>query len=363
MSNVDTTEIGQLFITGIKGVSLTSDEEEFIKNNNIGGVILFKYNYESPAQVAELVNQIQSLRGNRPLFISVDQEGGRVIRFSEPFTRFPPMLEIAKLKSPKICFDVHQILASELYQCGVNLCFSPVCDVLTNPTNKVIGDRSFGKDALEVEKFVSAAIRGLQSVNMISVAKHFPGHGGTTKDSHFDLPLIKKSLDDIKKEDLIPFYKASKSRVDMIMMAHLLVDALDENLPTSLSPKAYEFLRSELKFEKIIVTDDMEMKAVFDRFTPEDAAEKALRAGADLLIYRTLDIAKKAYIKIAELCSQDKSFMGELAPKIERIHKCKDDSLPAYDPIYVPSISSKIASTQTQVFMNDLAQKLADLKS
>ncbi len=277
---------GQLIITGIKGLTLTPEETSFLKEDKIGGVILFSHNFEDPAQLAELINSIQKLRDEYPLFISVDHEGGRVIRFKKHFTQFPPMLELAKMNSPKLIYEVHEIMAKELASCGINLSFSPCCDVLTNPDNKVIGDRAFGDNVEDVEKHISAAIRGLQTNGIIACAKHFPGHGGTTKDSHFDLPLVKTTIEELKQVELLPFIKASKSRVEMMMMAHLMVDALDQELPTSLSPKAYEFLRSETKFSKLVITDDLEMKAISDRFTIEQSAVKALKAGADILLYR-----------------------------------------------------------------------------
>src|SRR5690606_20050759 len=191
-------------------------------------------NFEDPAQLAELVNSIQKHRDEYPLFISVDQEGGRVVRFKNHFTQFPSMMEVANFNSPKLVYEVHEVLAKELSACGVNLIYSPSCDILTNPENKVIGDRAYGTDAETVEKFISAAIRGLQTNGILACAKHFPGHGDTTKDSHFDLPLVKKSLEELKGQEVLPFIKASKSRVEFMMMAHLMVDCLDDKLPTSL---------------------------------------------------------------------------------------------------------------------------------
>jgi beta-N-acetylhexosaminidase len=190
--------LGSLIITGIKGLTLNDEEKKIIQDGKLGGVILFAYNYESPSQLAELVNQIQTLRDDYPLFIAADHEGGRVQRFKKNFTHFPAMNELAKMNSPKLIFEVHQVMARELSACGVNLNFSPVCDVWSNPQNSVIGDRSFGSTVDDVEKFISAAIRGLQSFNVMACAKHFPGHGNTLKDSHYDLPLIKDSIDDLR---------------------------------------------------------------------------------------------------------------------------------------------------------------------
>ena len=345
---------GQLIISGIVGTSLTPDEVDFIRSEKLGGVILFSHNFANPAQLAELVNSIQKLRDEYPLFIAADQEGGRVMRFKSHFTQFPSMQEIAQIDSPKLIFEVHQIIAKELSACGVNLSFSPCCDILTNPDNKVIGDRAYGTSAEGVEKFISAAIRGLQTSGLLSCAKHFPGHGSTSKDSHFDLPLVKTSIEELKTRELIPFIKASKSRVEFMMMAHLLVDAIDDKLPTSLSPKAYEFLRQETKFNKIVITDDMEMKAVSDRFTTEEAALMAIGSGADMLIYRTMDNAKKALVSIRVAVKKKSLKREEILEKVMKIEKSKKENLSDYQPIYIPKITESFNTVESKKLVEHL---------
>jgi len=349
---------GQLMISGIRGTTLLPEEMEFIKNEKLGGIILFANNFEDPAQLAELVNSIQKLRDEYPLFISVDQEGGRVIRFKKHFTQIPSMMKIASIDSPKLVFEVHQLLAKELSACGINLSFSPCCDILTNPENKVIGDRAFGTNAEIVEKYISAAIRGLQTSGLLSCAKHFPGHGGTLKDSHFDLPLVKTSLTELKSREIIPFIKASKSRVEFIMMAHLLVDALDDKLPTSLSPKAYEFLRQETKFTKIIITDDMQMKAISDKYTIEQAALMALSAGADMLLYKNMDDAGKALVALREAIKKKIIRREEILEKVMRIEKCKKENLATYQPIYIPKIADSFNTAESKKVMEQFTNTL-----
>ncbi len=344
---------GQLIISGIKGTSLSPEEIEFIKNEKLGGIILFSHNFEDPAQLAELVNNIQKHRDEYPLFISVDQEGGRVMRFKKHFTQFPSMLDIASLNSPKLVFEVHQVIAKELSACGINLSYSPCCDILTNPENKVVGDRAYGKDAETVEKFISAAIRGLQTSGLLSCAKHFPGHGSTSKDSHFDLPLVKTTLEELRNREMIPFIKASKSRVEFMMMAHLQVDALDNNLPTSLSPKAYEFLRQETKFTKIVITDDMEMKAISDKYSTEEAATLAIGAGADMLLYRNMEEARKALAAIREAVKKKTLKREAVLEKVLRIEKCKKENLTEYKPIYIPKIVDSFNTPEAKKLMND----------
>jgi beta-N-acetylhexosaminidase len=345
---------GQLIISGIAGTTLLPDEIDFIKNQKIGGIILFSHNFEDPAQLAELVNSIQKLRDEYPLFISVDQEGGRVMRFKNHFTQFPSMQEIAKFDSPKLVFEVHQVIAQELSACGINLSFSPCCDILTHPENKVVGDRAFGTTAEAVEKYISAAIRGLQTSGLLSCAKHFPGHGSTLQDSHFELPLVKTSLDELKKNNLVPFIKASKSRVEFMMMAHLLVDALDEKLPTSLSARAYEFLRQETKFNRVILTDDMEMKAITDRFTVEDAAVMAINAGADMLLYRSMGNAAKALHSIREAAKKKYIKREELLEKLVRIEKTKKENFKEYQPIYIPKIVESFNTSESKKLMSQI---------
>lgn len=352
---------GQLIISGISGTVLTDDEKSFIEKEDIGGVILFSQNYDSPAQLAELVNSIQMLRSDYPLFISVDHEGGRVIRFKKNFTQFPSMNLISQLDSPKICYNVHKIMAEELHACGINVNFSPVCDVLTNPSNKVIGDRAYGSDGEVVAKFISSAIRGLQTSGVLACAKHFPGHGSTTKDSHFDLPIVKTSMEDLQNIELVPFIKAIKSRVEMMMMGHLVVDALDDKLPCSLSKKVHDYLRNELKYSKIIVSDDMQMKAIADNYSTEEAAILALQAGTDMLVYRDMSEAQKALQGIKDSMKTMDLKNEDLNAKVKRVIACKKQNFADYKPVYIPSLTNKINSKATQIFVEDLQGMLSDL--
>ncbi len=350
-------EVGQLFLTGISGLSLTDAERSFIQEKNIGGIILFKHNFSDPGQLAELVNEIQTLRDEYPLFISVDQEGGRVRRFKTHFTQFPPMFDVGEKDSPKLTFDMHKILADELAACGVNLNFAPCCDVWSNENNKVIGDRAFGKDVDTVEKNISAAIRGLHTGNVLACAKHFPGHGNTTKDSHFDLPYVNKSMDELRKMEVRPFLKASKSRVEFMMMAHLVVDAIDKELPCTLSSAAYTFLREELKYKKIIVTDDMEMKAITDHYTYPEAGRMALDAGADILIYRSFERTVEVYEGLMKDIKEQKIKKSKLEEKINRVLDCKKRFFQEYKQIYIPSLSKVFKEGRNAEILDQLTSK------
>lgn len=353
-------QLGQLVFTGLNGLTLSAEEKNFIETEDIGGVILFSKNYESPAQLAELVNSIQVLRKEYPLFICTDHEGGRVMRFKTHFTHFPPMLDIARIDSPKVFYEMSSIMAEELLACGVNLNLAPVCDIWNNEQNRVIWDRAFGSDSESVSKFISSVIRGFQTSGLMSCAKHFPGHGNTLKDSHYDLPIVKKSLEEIRNEELLPFIKAVKARVDFVMMAHIIVDDIDPELPCSLSPKAHQILRDELKFKGIILSDDMQMKAITDHYGVGDAAMMAIRAGSDMIEYRDFS---EAVLGLEGLKKglKDKNLKGnDIQDKINRINETKKKYLSEYKPIYIPDLEKHINKKSTQVFLEDIKKKIAE---
>lgn len=353
-----TQQLGQLMMIGLQGTALLEEESNFLKNENIGGVILFAHNYEAPGQLAELVNDIQKCRDEYPLFVAVDNEGGRVFRFKNQFTHFPAMLDIAQLDSPKLIYEVHQIMARELMACGVNLNFSPVCDIWSNPQNKVIADRAFGKTAEVVEKFVSAAIRGLHAEKVVACAKHFPGHGSTKKDSHYDLPFV--SIDEAiwMNTEYIPFARAAKSRVNMMMMAHIVSDMFDKKLPCTLSLAAYKKLRTLLKFNKIIITDDMEMKAIMDHHTVEDAGIMALNAGADIILYRSFATGVKVYNALKNAVSSNIIDREIFLPKLNRIVEVKQEFLNNYQPVYIPEVSRVVAAKEHVLLLQEIKSKL-----
>jgi beta-N-acetylhexosaminidase len=353
-------QVGQLVFTGLSGLTLTTEEKKFIETEDIGGVILFSKNYESPAQLAELVNSIQGLRKEYPLFIATDHEGGRVVRFKTQFTQFPPMLEIAKLDSPKLVFEVAEIMAAELLACGVNLNLAPVCDIWNNEQNKVIWDRAFGTDHETVSKFISSMIRGFQTSGLLSCAKHFPGHGNTTKDSHYDLPIVKKPIEQIRAEEMQPFIKAIKARVDFVMMAHLIVEDIDSELPCSLSPKAHAMLRDELKFKGLILSDDMQMKAITDHRGTGEAAMMAIKAGSDMVEYRDMEEAVLG-LEGLKKAQKDKTIKAQdFSERLERVQETKKRYFTEYKPIYVPDLEKKFNKKATQLFMDDVRKKIAE---
>ncbi len=284
--------VGQMFLVGFNGYTVPPAFKKAITEYGLGSVIYFKQNIQSPAQVAELSNELQfSCRPKDapPLFISVDQEGGRVARLLSPFTKFPPQENLGVLGSPKIGFEFGQILARECKAVGINIDFAPVVDVNSNPSNPIIGDRAFSADPEVCGKMGSAVCRGIQKMGVLAVAKHFPGHGDTTEDSHLTLPKVDRSYDELNELELIPFRRVIRSRVGGVMTAHILNPQLDPDYPATMSKPTIDLLRNDLRFNRIIFSDDMEMKAVSENYGEEEAAVLAVKAGCDILIYRGVE--------------------------------------------------------------------------
>lgn len=282
--------LGQHMLIGVSGPTLTSDEKKFIVENNISGVVLFARNCIEPKQIRDLCAEIQSLRhkmyDKAPLFIGIDMEGGRVHRLKAPFTQWPPLKKVGDLDAPTVAFHFTQRMGAELLAIGINLDFAPCVDVYTNPLNTVIGDRAVSSDPHQVEKMASALVRGYIKSGVLSCAKHFPGHGHTVIDSHEELPIEEASLERLHAVELVPFKKALRSRVDMVMTAHILFNQVDPEWPVTLSETFLKkMLRDELKYRGLIITDDLDMKAMAKHYDKDQIPVRALQAGADLLLY------------------------------------------------------------------------------
>jgi beta-N-acetylhexosaminidase len=288
--------IGQMMIVGFKGTVPTRAQLDTLARIGVGGVILFKQNYESVAQLVELTNAVQravipTAPEGLPAWIAVDHEGGRVQRFGAPFTTFAPAAVWGKLNSPKTCFEAGYVQASELRACGVSINFSPVVDVPPTMEAPGLGDRVFSTDAETVANLGSATIRGIQKGGILGVAKHFPGHGSANVDSHIDLPVCTKSVADLEAVDWVPFRRVIRARADGVMTAHMLVPSIDPDRPATLSRKILQdHLRKGLRHTKLIFSDDLDMGAIRNKHGLKDAAFLAVEAGCDhLLICHSFD--------------------------------------------------------------------------
>ncbi len=275
-------EIGQLLIGSLPGTTITPELRSLAREFQLGGITLFKRNIEAPEQVAELNHDLQALASGLPLWAAVDQEGGRVARLRAPFTEWPPMATLGRAGDESLARRFAAALAAELKAVGISLDFAPVLDIHTNARNPIIGDRALGEDAETVARLGAAIIRGLQENGIAACGKHFPGHGDTSVDSHLALPLVEHPPDRIRRVECVPFREAVRSGVAFIMTAHILVPSLDEEKPATLSPAVVRgMLREELDFNGVILSDDLEMKAIADTYTVPDAAIQAIAAGCD----------------------------------------------------------------------------------
>ena len=261
----------------------------------LGGVIFFSRNIQEPEQVAELSHDSQALAGELPLWVSVDQEGGRVARLKDPFTVWPPMATLGRSGDPALATRFAAALATELKAVGITLDYAPVLDIHTNPKNPIIGDRALAETAESVAQLGAAVIRGLQDNGVAACGKHFPGHGDTSVDSHLELPLVEHPPDRIRRVECVPFREAVRAEVAFMMTAHILVPALDEERPATLSPKIVTgMLREELGYQGVILSDDLEMKAIARTYAVPEAAVQAIAAGCDGLLICSGDVALQA---------------------------------------------------------------------
>jgi beta-N-acetylhexosaminidase len=283
-----TEKVGQLFMVGFEGTEVSPDLADWVSTYGWGGVIIFGRNVDSPAQLLRLTQGLQSLAQRRdqpPLLVAVDQEGGRVSRLKAPFTPFPSAAALGQTGSEQLIHDVGHAIGRELRAVGINMDMAPVLDVLTNPINTVIGDRAFGSHAGHVARLGTAFIHGMRAAGVLTVGKHFPGHGDTVLDSHVALPVSERTVTQLQTCELLPFRAAIAAGIGAIMTAHVIYPAWDAQRPATLSPAILSaILREAMGFTGVIVTDDLAMAAVAETVPWQEIPLRALGAGADLLL-------------------------------------------------------------------------------
>ena len=275
---------GRAVICGFAAKTISAELKEILREVDPLGLILFAHNIESPEQVAELGRELKLSRANARLLVTVDQEGGRVQRIRAPATVWPAMRTLGAIGDASLTEQIGAAIGQELRAMNFDVDFAPVLDVDTNPQNPVIGDRSFSADAHAVAAQGVAFIKGLESVRVAACGKHFPGHGDTALDSHTALPKVSHELPRLRELEWVPFTAAIRAGVSSIMTAHVVVEALDPDHPATLSPKALGPLRSELGFKGVIISDDLEMKAVADHYRIDEMAVMGMHAGVDVFL-------------------------------------------------------------------------------
>ncbi len=310
-------KVAQLFVispeqlTGASQVTEAgSATEEALKQYPVGGLIYFSQNIVTPDQTKKLLantRQYAEKDGIAPLLFATDEEGGRVTRIASnkafAVSNVGSMQALGKTKDQTKAYETGVTLGMYLREYGFNTDFAPDADVITEPENTVIGDRSFGKDPVLVTEMAYQVAKGLMSKNVLSCYKHFPGHGATKADSHKGFAYTDKTLDELKKSELVPFQDAAAREIPMIMASHIsLTKALSDGTPVSLSKEAIDgLLREELGFQGVVITDALNMKAVSDLYGSGDACVKAILAGDDLLLYPVdFQAAYQAVLSAAE---------------------------------------------------------------
>lgn len=285
--------IGQRVIFGFDGPRITPELVRLDEEWGLGGYILFKRNLEEFEQLMNLTEDLWALGQGTPPFIAVDQEGGVVSRVPEPFTKFPDMIQMGQVSSVSVAYEVGAVLGRELTATGFNLNFAPVLDLNINPDNPIIGRRAISDDPHKVANLAKAIIRGLHDNSIIACGKHFPGHGDTTQDSHEELAKSKLTLETMRERELIPYRELIQNppHLDMVMSAHVVYPSVDPDNPATLSRSfLMELLRYELGFKGLAVSDDLEMKAITENMSMEEATIRGLEAGLDVfLVCHTLE--------------------------------------------------------------------------
>jgi beta-glucosidase-like glycosyl hydrolase len=282
-------KVGQMIMVAVPGTGMSAGMEAILKNYLPGGIILYGKNLSTLENNLRFIDDMQKCSmgsAGIPLFVSVDQEGGRVIRFVPGVTQFPGTMAAGVCGDPDLVYRWGRILGLQMRMTGVNMNLAPVLDVNNNPRNPVINTRSFGSDPRLVSDLGAAYIEGIQESRCVAVGKHFPGHGDTDKDSHLTLPVIRYDMKRLSSVELVPFKKAIRAGVDGIMTAHIAYPAiLGNNEPATVSKRILTgLLREQMGFQGLVITDDMEMHAISRRQDMGEATVTSVLAGADIVL-------------------------------------------------------------------------------
>jgi beta-N-acetylhexosaminidase len=349
-------DVGQLLWVGFQGTAAPPGLRARLDAGAAGATILFKRNLviekvaggnAVPQEVIDLDALValndelhRSAPDGTPALIAVDQEGGLVQRVRAPATMWPPMMAHDGLpagEDERVAEQVGRAIGEELRALGFDIDFAPVLDVHTNPANPIIGDRAFGHDAQTAARRALAFARGLDTAGLLACGKHFPGHGDTDTDSHLELPRVDHTWDRLEAIELLPFKLAAQANLPMIMTAHVVFAALDATRPATLSEQVVTgLLRGKLGYRGVIVSDDLDMRAIAGHMGVDTAAVQAIRAGCDVLLLCCNEAyqaqAEEALIKAAEQDSEFRRRVGEAAARVramKRAHAANQQKHPA----------------------------------
>ncbi len=287
----------------------------------VGGLIYFSQNVETREQITQMLNNTSAF-SKIPPFLSIDEEGGRVSRLGDAnigVTVHPPMAKIGKSGDPEQARKVGLTLGKEMTELGFNMDFAPVADIITVESNTDIGDRSFGTDPELVAKMVAAQVEGMQSHNLSATLKHFPGCGSTAANTHVESGASARTLEQMRNAEFLPFKAGIDAGADVVMVAHMSAPSITgDQTPATLSPKIVtDLLRGELGFQKVVISDALNMGAITSVYSPEDAAVMAVQAGVDMLLMSPdIDAAAEAIKKAVETGEIPESRIDESVQRI-----------------------------------------------
>lgn len=311
--------VAKMFWVGFHGTTPSEDLLRLL-DRGVGGVVLFARNIESPQQASAMIAQMKEKAG-RPLALAIDHEGGRVMRVKSPFTQTPPMRVLGKVGDAALVRDVGRVFAKELRAIGFDMDFAPVLDVDTNAANPVIAARSFGDNPALVAEMGMALADGLQAEGLAACAKHFPGHGDTSEDSHTDLPRIKHNDERLRRIELAPFKKACVADIAGVMVSHVIYEAWDSAVPATMSePIIGGLLRREMGYNGLVISDDMEMKAIATHYGVNRAVVAAAGAGMDIMLCcHSAQVMHDAIDTLIDAAKRDKTLADKIAQANLRI--------------------------------------------
>lgn len=296
-------KVGQLFMVGLEEKT-NEDIANLIQENKVGGVVLYRKNYHTYEEMLAYVNNIKELNSKNsiPIFISIDQEGGRVNRMPQEILNLKSATKLANTKNVEIVKESGKIIGEMLNKTGISIDYAPVLDIRKFKEKHAIGDRCYGENKEDVSKYGIEVMKEMQNQGVIPVIKHFPGHGLTKKDSHFRIPKITQKIETLEKEDMIPFEKAIKENAEAIMVGHLIIKDVDKKYPASLSKKVIQkYLIEKYNYKGLIITDDLKMMAIQLHYNMKKAVIKAIEAGNDIIMiglpYRKVNKIIKFIVK------------------------------------------------------------------
>lgn len=318
-------KIGQMIMVGMDTNYITDRIRTLIQKYKVGGIILYRKNFATYEDLIQLINELKSLNqyNKIPLTIAIDQEGGRVNRLPKEFHNLPSANLIAQQENVELVRESASIIAQILSSSGFNMNFAPVLDLKHFGDKHAIGDRAYSNDVNIVSEYGIIAMEELQKRNVISVIKHFPGHGATNQDSHFILPVIKKSYEELEKEDMLPFEVAMQNGADAMLVGHLMIPQITKTSPASLSKKFIRTcIRKKYRYNKLLITDDLKMRAIRLFYGEVQAVKKAFEAGNDIIVFRyKKDKEKRAIHNLLNLYDKN---IGRVNRSVIRILKEKE---------------------------------------